>query len=174
MKLPMTAALVAALALAACTSSPGPSRGERVRIAERALGRARVIAEPGKVVAADIALARAALDEGQWTAFRRFAAPGAQLDEGRGPADAATVLSTRADPPQPLRWAVREVWSSCDGTLAASFGRWRDAGIVGNYLTIWQRQGDGSYRWLYRSGSTDNPQPRPHPPRWHPIPTPSS
>lgn len=137
-------------------------RGDR---AERPIpGRQR--ADPGKVAATDIAFARAARDNGQWTAFTEFAAPGAQFHGNEGPYDAGQWLLTRANPPAPLRWAPNTVWSSCDGSIAVSFGRWtRPDKTVGSYVTVWQRQPgrEGSYRWVYHTGAPDNPQPVPPP-----------
>lgn len=46
-----------------------------------------------------------------------------------------------------------EVWSSCDGSLVASRGAWRRDGVAGRFVTIWQRQPDGAYRWLLEEGS---------------------
>lgn len=117
-------------------------------------------ADPGMVAATDFAFARAARDNGQWTAFREYAAPGAMLHQDGGPIDAAGFLTRRADPPQAVRWAPGEVWSSCDGSLAVSFGRSRQPdGVVGSYVTVWQRQRNGDYRWIYDTGTPDDPQP---------------
>jgi len=123
-------------------------------------------ADPGRVAATDIAFARAARDNGQWTAFREYAASGAQMHGADGPFDAGAWLLARADPAQPARWAPNSVWSSCDGSLAVSFGRSQQAdGTVGSYVTVWQRARgrDGAYRWVYDTGTPDNPQPPPPP-----------
>ena len=154
----------AALLATSVSASAQADRAERARMAGRALQRARPIAEPGKVAAADIAFARAAQDEGQWTAARARIGPGALLHDDTGPFDAASWLSTRADPPAATRWAPRAVWSSCDGSLAVSYGRLvSPQGLVGDYVTVWQRQGDGDYRWLYHTATLDDPQPAPPP-----------
>lgn len=160
------AALIALLPLAALVTEPvaAQDRERRDRPERPIPGRAR--ADPGKVAATDIAFARAARENGQWTAFREYAASGAQMHDDGGPIDAAGFLALRADPPEPVRWAPTEVWSSCDGSLAVSFGRSRRPdGIVGSYVTVWQRERgrSGDYRWIYDTGTPDDPQPPPPP-----------
>ncbi len=158
-------ALLAAIPFVLIAADAAHAQERRERPERPIPGRQR--ADPGRVATTDIAFARAARDNGQWTAFREYAADGAQLHGADGPYDAAAFLLARADPPQPVRWAPTEVWSSCDGSLAVSFGRSRQAdGTVGSYVTVWQRQRGraGEYRWIYDTGTPDNPQPGPPPP----------
>jgi hypothetical protein len=153
-------ALVAlAATLSACSSGP---RGPSNRVIERALTGAPGAAQPSTIVAAELAFARAARDEGQWTAFREFSAPGALLHGAGGIIAAAPFLEGRSDPDEAVQWGVRTVAMSCDGEFAVSQGRFRDpAGLVGTYVTIWQRQSDNEYRWIYDGASADVPQPPP-------------
>lgn len=159
-------AVIAIAALAACTS-PAQQRIDRERAAAtQFLARQGSIGDPGRVAAADFAFARMAREEGNWTAFRHYAAPGAKRDAPGGFAPVSEVLAGLADPPEPIRWEPTKVWSSCDGTLAASLGRFvTPAGIVGDYVTIWQLQSDNSYRYVYDTGTPDDPQPAPAPPQ---------
>tara|TARA_A100001391_G_scaffold95213_3_gene63107 strand:- start:24967 stop:25734 length:768 start_codon:yes stop_codon:yes gene_type:complete len=154
------------LALLAGCASPGQQRrSARAELAERVLERAGSRADPGRVAATDFAFARMARDQGQWTAFREYAAPGAQMFAGGSAIDAEEWLAGRPDPAQAIEWAPREVWSSCDGSLAVSFGRYRDAeGLFGHYATVWQRLRDGSYKWTYDVGTPQVPQPAPRAP----------
>lgn len=168
--------LVAASACVAATASdPGPARAndqnrqESSRMLDRAEVRRRPlpsIGEPGRVAAADVRFARTARDEGQWTAFARFAAPGAQIHGADGPFEAAPWLAAQANPARSVNWAPTAVWTSCDGTLAVSFGRFiQPDAIVGSYATVWALQGSGQrnrdYEWTYDMGGPDNPQPDP-------------
>ncbi|MCR2832596.1 hypothetical protein [Parerythrobacter lacustris] len=149
--------LVSVALLASCAS--GPPRIPRAVI-DRALVGAPGEAQPGKIVAAEIAFSQAARDEGQWTAFRKFMAPGAVIHGVNGPIDAAAWLATQKDPLAAVQWAASSVWMSCDGRLAVSRGRFRDPeGLVGTFVTVWQRQDDGAYRWIYDAGAADDPQP---------------
>ena len=84
-----------ALALAACTAGPG-SRDRYARLLTPA-------ANPSKVVAAELELARAAQEDGQWSAFRDFSAGDAVLFVPE-PVAARDWLQGRADPAAALRW----------------------------------------------------------------------
>ena len=153
--------VVACAALAGCASGGGRAPSKAVRTAnEAALRSAGSIGDPGKVAAADIAFARAARDEGQWTAFAEFAATGAVLHGEGGVIEAAPWLSGRANPPAAVQWAPKAVFASCDGTLAVSTGRFVEpGGLVGSYVTVWQLERDGTYKWIYDMGAPDDPQP---------------
>ena len=158
-------ALIAAfpLALAAC-ASPRP-KGPPVAVINRVLAGAPGAAQPSTIVAAEIAFARAAREQGQWTAFRQFAAPGALLHGANGPFPIEPWLATQTDPPQAVQWEPRAVVISCDGALAVSQGRYRDPdGKVGNFVTVWERQGNGEYRYVFDAGGDDVPQPPPRKP----------
>lgn len=160
-----TIALAALLAplLAGCAS--GPPRTP-VKMIERALANAGTtgLAQPGQIVATESGFARAAREQGQWSAFAERAASGAVLHLDGGLVPAADWLRGRANPAEATRWAVRDVWMSCDAAVAVSQGRYRDsAGLVGNYVTAWRRQDDNSYRWTYHASAPDRPQPPPRP-----------
>lgn len=147
----MSSALAAslALALAACVAGPGGGGAGRGFGGGPGL---RPIAQPGDVVAVELAFARAAQDEGQWTAFSEYAADQAVMFTPR-PVLAKPWLKGRANPPKPMDWQPYQVWSSCDGSLAVSKGAWqRSDGSVGYFVTVWQRQKDGSYKWVLDSG----------------------
>lgn len=160
MKLAATIAMTGALALAACSGGarPGPPR----HIIDRALKTAPGAAQPSTVVATEIAFARMAKEKGQWTAFRAFAAPGAMLHGRNGAIPADAFLTGLSDPEQAVQWAPRTIVMSCDGALAVSVGRFRDPeGIVGNFVTVWERQPGGVYKWVYDVAGPDVPQPPP-------------
>ena len=155
----------AALALLALTSAcaSGPPRTP-VRIIERALASAGTtgLAQPGRIVATESGFARMAREQGQWTAFAEYAAPGAVLHLPQGLAPAAEWLRGRSNPAEAMRWAPRDVWMSCDGALAVGQGRFREGtGLVGNYVTAWRLQDDDGYRWTYHAMAPDMPQPPP-------------
>ncbi|MBB3990484.1 hypothetical protein [Croceicoccus naphthovorans] len=137
-------ALAAALALAGCAAGGqrGPDRGPALK----------PIAEPGKVVATEIAFAQMAQEEGQWTAFAEYAA-----DDGvmfvPEKVNAQDWLKKRPNPAQSVAWQPHEVWSSCDGSIGVTRGAWqRPDGSVGWFTTVWHRQKDGEYRWVMDHG----------------------
>lgn len=149
----MVTALVAGLGLAAC--SGGPPRMPRAQI-ERALAGAPGAAQPSKVVAAEIAFARAAREDGQWTAFREFAADGAMIHGRGGLVEAKPWLAAQDDPARAVQWTPLAVWMSCDGRTAISQGKFADPdGDWGYYVTVWEQQGDRTYRYVYDTAAPD-------------------
>ncbi|TAD74210.1 MAG: hypothetical protein EAY70_11560 [Sphingomonadales bacterium] len=156
--------LTLALALPACSGGGGPPKPNKRQMAmiNRALATAPGAAQPSTIVAAELAFSRAAREQGQWTAFRQFAAPGALLHGGNGPFLIEPWLATQTDPPAAVQWQPRVVVMSCDGALAVSQGRYRDPeSKVGNFVTVWERQPTGDYRYVFDVGGDDVPQPPP-------------
>jgi len=148
-----TLALVASLG-AASAQGQGGSRGFTLRGPDgREVDFRR--ADPAKVVAAELAFARAAQEKGQWTAFADYATEDAVMFVPE-PVNAQAWLKGRANPPQAVRWQPHQVWSSCDGTLAVTKGAWQRAdGSTGYFTTVWQRQGNKrktEYRWVMDQG----------------------
>jgi hypothetical protein len=154
--------LASTLALAACAAGGGgPPRPPQVVI-ERALARAPGAAQPSTIVAAELAFSRAARENGQWTAFRQFAAPGAMLHGRNGPFLFERWVAAVVDPAEAVQWSPRVIVMSCDGATAVSKGRFRNPdGTVGNFVTVWERQANGDYRFTFDVGGEDNPQPPP-------------
>ncbi|MGB3167290.1 MAG: hypothetical protein WBA68_11000 [Alteraurantiacibacter sp.] len=162
--------LAATGALVACTSAGQQARNRETRTARATLERLDSIGDPGRVAAADFAFAKMAREEGQWTAFRTWATDDAVIHGRNGPIAAGPWLAGQSDPDQSVAWTPNTVWSSCDGTLAVSFGRLRNPdGKVGSYVTTWELQGDRNYKWTYDIGALDDPQP-PAPPADADIP----
>ena len=110
-------------------------------------------AAPTSAVEAERAFAAKAQTDGQWTAFRAFAAPAGILFV---PAEvnAQQWLKDRRDPPQSVMWWPAEAYLSCDGTTAVTTGPWvRNGGKAkGYFTTVWRRQADGSWKWLLDHG----------------------
>lgn len=157
--------LAVPLALAACSGGGQPKPTLRqVAMIDRVLTGAPGAAQPSTIVATELAFSRAAKEQGQWTAFRLFAAPGALLHGANGPFEILPWLATQTDPPEAVQWEPRAVVMSCDGAVAVSKGRFRDPdGTVGNFVTVWERQTDGEYRYVFDAGGPDVPQPPPPP-----------
>lgn len=161
----MRTAIIALLGVSLAACSSAPQSNLRRQIIDRALAGAPGQAQPSTVVAAELAFARMAREEGQWTAFAKFAASGALLHGRDGPVDAKQWLAARANPAVSVQWSPRAVWMSCDGATAVSEGPFRNPdGIVGRFVTVWERQKDLTYRWVYDGGAPDDPQPAPRTP----------
>ncbi|WEK45207.1 MAG: hypothetical protein P0Y56_09175 [Candidatus Andeanibacterium colombiense] len=141
-------ALAAAATAFAASASVGVAQGGRD-------GRGlRPAADPGVVVATEIAFARLAKEKGQWTAFAKFAAPDAVMFVPE-PVRAQKWLKRQRNPVRSVTWEPYQLWTSCDGTIAVTRGPWTGAdGSVGYFTTIWQRQKDDTYRWVLDQGDT--------------------
>jgi len=91
---------------------------------------------------------------GQWSAFRAYAAPDAIM-MNPGPVNAHQFLARfRTDPPIAVMWWPGKAWVSCDGSMAVTTGPWvRKGGTqVGTFTTVWRREPDGSWKWVYDHG----------------------
>ncbi|MBU6266036.1 MAG: hypothetical protein KGN34_00765 [Sphingomonadales bacterium] len=108
-------------------------------------------ADPSDVLAAEIAFSRLAQDKGQWTAFRATAAPNAQ-QFNNGPVRVADDLKGRKDPPVAVKWQPHAVWMACDGSYAVTRGAWQGPKATGWFITVWQRQKKGGYKWVLDQG----------------------
>jgi hypothetical protein len=152
------------LALTACAGgqrAPGPPPA----VIKRALANAPGAAQPSTIVKAELAFSRDARERGQWTAFRMYAAPGALLHGKNGPFPIGPWLEAQKDPAKAVQWEPRAVAMSCDGALAVSQGRLTTPeGKVGNFITVWERQDNGEYRYVFDVGGLDVPQPPPRTP----------
>ncbi len=111
----------------------------------------RPTANPGAVIAAEIGFAALAQEKGQWTAFRQTAAKGAKMFAPQ-PVLVDTFLKGRQDPPVAVKWQPHIAWSSCDGSIAVTRGAWQRPDSVGYFVTVWQRQKDGNYKWVLDQG----------------------
>ena len=117
----------------------------------------RGYANPSAVIAAELALSRDAAARGEWTALAAAGAADSILFTPRL-AWAQPLLKGRPNPPRARRWQPFGVWSSCDGSLVVSRGAWIGAdGQAGPYARLWQRQGDGRYRWLVSQEAAAGP-----------------
>ncbi len=106
-----------------------------------------------EVIAAERAFSARAGREGQWTAFRATAAPNAYMFTP-DPVMAQQWLARRPDPSESVVWWPERIIIACDGSLAASLGgaRW-PGGRYSRFITIWQRQADGTWHWLADDGA---------------------
>ena len=133
---------VLALALTSCAAGPGDPRDRSVR----------PFAEPGQVIATERAFARMAREKGTWTAFRHYAT-GDALTPSPKLTRVQAGLKGLSDPSEPILWGPDAAWSSCDGSFAVTTGEAAyPGGRKGRFLTVWQRQTDGEYRWVLDQG----------------------
>jgi uncharacterized protein (TIGR02246 family) len=145
----LAAALGAAALLAGC---------------ERPHHQAAAIAAIG---AADTAFARATAQRGAdgWASF--FAHNGVMVIPGSTVVGRAAIRSLMApelsDSARTLTWHPVTVAAAADGDLGYSIGRWdrtrrTAAGLAerhGSYVTIWRKQGDGTWKVVLDIGNAD-------------------
>ena len=118
------------------------------------LAAATVASPPAQnAIDAERAFAADAQKLGQWTAFKKWSAPDALMFVPQ-PIKAHVFLKDRKDPPVAVFWWPGRSYVSCDRSLAINTGPWvREWGkSVGYFTTVWARQGDGSWKWVYDAG----------------------
>lgn len=112
---------------------------------------ALLLAQAGTAVEAEREFNRTAQTQGQWTAFRRYAADDAVMFVPQ-PQNAQAFLKDRKDPPVSVQWWPAESYVSCDGTAAVNTGPWAAARGAGFFTTVWIRQADRGWKWIYDGG----------------------
>ena len=125
-----------------------------------------VAATPAPQTAIDAGPARSAIDaerafaadaqaRGQWTAFKAWSTPDALMFTPQ-PVKAHDFLKNSKDPPIAVFWWPGASYVSCDGSVAINTGPWvREWGkSVGYFTTVWVRQPDGGWKWIYDGGDT--------------------
>lgn len=135
----MRALLVAVVALGACASA---LRAEAP--------------DASAVVAAERAFAARAGEVGWVPAFREFVAPDAQLGQPGGYANApAELANTPDDGNRNLFWwpALAAISRSGDFGFTTGAVSFDEAHTPrGHYFTVWRRQSDGAWKWIYDGG----------------------
>jgi ketosteroid isomerase-like protein len=114
-------------------------------------------AEASDIVAAERAFAADALTMGVDGSFLKWSAEAAIMIGGAGPQRARDILDPDAvfDPTAPsLVWWPNWAGVSKSGDLGFTTGGVEVGGVrAGHYFTIWRRQPDGSWKWVYDGGS---------------------
>jgi len=112
---------------------------------------ALLLAQAGTAIEAEREFNRTAQMQGQWTAFRRYAAEDAVMFVPK-PQNAQKFLKDRKDPPLSVQWWPAESYVSCDGIAAVNTGPWAAPRGSGFFTTVWIRQDDGGWKWIYDGG----------------------
>lgn len=128
-------------------------------------------AEASQVVAAERAFAADGLTMGVDGAFLKWSAVDAIMIAGGAPRLAHEILDPAAvfDPTAPsLVWWPNWAGVSKSGDLGFTTGGVEVGGArTGHYFTIWKRQADGSWKWVYDGGvgasAADVPGPKTEP-----------
>ncbi|MET0293791.1 MAG: DUF4440 domain-containing protein [Phenylobacterium sp.] len=111
-------------------------------------------ADPAPVVAAERAFAADALTLGAKASFLKWAGPEAVFLQPE-PARLADALKRAPDKGGPaFYWWPSWAGLARSGDLGFTAGPFTRAGKpAGYYLTVWQKQADGHWRWIYKGGA---------------------
>ena len=151
MRLRLAAALLLAAApCAASLAQSGPPGGGGRGGGGAPPGGGRGYANPSALIAAEIALSRETLEVGQWKAYRKAAAEGAEMLVPKRVSARQWLKGQKSDPASPVHLEPYTAWMSCDGSFGVVEGAWQDGSDTGQYAAVWQRQKKGDYKWLIR------------------------
>ncbi len=106
--------------------------------------------DPETAVDAERAFNRAAQTQGQWIAFRQFMTDDALIFTPQ-PVKAKDALPVK-EPAIAVQWWPAESYVSCDGNVAVNTGPWVRPKGFGYFTTVWVRQADGHFKWVYDGG----------------------
>ncbi|MDT8760464.1 hypothetical protein MZO42_17320 [Sphingomonas psychrotolerans] len=122
------------------------------------------VAAAQTAVDAERAFNAAAQSKGQWTAFREFMTDDAVVFTPQ-PVRAKETLPEK-NPSIAVQWWPAESYVSCDGSVAVNTGPWVRPRANGYFTTVWVRQPNGGYKWVYDGGDQlAVPRPLPEKPR---------
>ncbi|WP_158766474.1 DUF4440 domain-containing protein [Terricaulis silvestris] len=134
--------LALVLALGACASAP--------------VSEDRLEASPAPVIAAERAFAADAARRGWVAAFRTYAAADAIMLSPDPVNAQAQLAEIEGDGSTALDWRPAYAGISRSGDFGFTTGpfqmRGRD-GIIGHYFTVWRRQSDGDWKWIFDAGT---------------------
>ncbi|HQQ96861.1 MAG TPA: hypothetical protein PLX35_06335 [Cyclobacteriaceae bacterium] len=120
-----------------------------------------------EILAADRAFSKLSSEKGLTEAFLAFAADDLiKPSEGQQPvfgkeALRSSLQSATAASGYRLTW--EPLRAEVSGSLGYTFGAWTrqkinatpsDSTLYGNYVTIWKRQADGSWKWVLDTGNS--------------------
>lgn len=110
-------------------------------------------AAPMSAIDAERAFAADAQKIGQWAAFRKWSTADALMFTPQ-PVNAHQFVGKLKEPPHAVYWWPGRSYVSCDGRTAINTGPWvREFGkSVGYFTTVWVRQPDGAWKWIYDAG----------------------
>jgi len=145
----MRSLVFSALALAACAASP--------QAPEPVVSARPTPAGVEQVIAAERAFAADGAQRGWAAAFRSYAAPDA-ITLSPHPVNAHEQLAQVAgDGETTLDWRPAYAGISRGGDFGFTTGpflfRGRE-GIAGHYFTVWKRQSDGAWKWIFDAGTS--------------------
>lgn len=119
-----------------------------------------------EIVQADTAMSALAEKEGFWKALQQYADDSlVKPNEGElpviGKSDFLKKYGEKIGP-KTLTWWTLKAEAARSGELGYTLGNWKfvkpDSTYYGNYVTVWKRQKDNSWKWVFDNGNNT-----PHP-----------
>jgi len=117
--------------------------------------------DPDVLMQADSSFNAMCQEAGMVKAFLHFASDSCiNLGEGSHPIIGHRSLEIRFKErgDQPLSWYPVKAVLAASGELGYTFGNWKlsltDTSLYGNYVTIWKKQKDGSWKYLLDTGNS--------------------
>ncbi len=129
--------------------------------------------DTAELVSIDLKFSKMSVEKGLHAAFLHYADDSVlKMREGKFPVlgknEMARIYQNSSDSGLVLKWKpVRAVISMSDD-LGYTFGDWelymkeRDTTLYGNYVTIWKKQADGSWKYILDTG-VNTPKPEANP-----------
>ena len=135
-------------------------------------GMARADSGLDAIMAADRAFAAMSLEKGAAKAFEAYAASDAiSFSNAWAPVIGPAAISALVGNAGTLEWAPVGGRMSKSGDLGYTWGRWKSTPAAkpgetpkvehGKYVTIWQKQTDGSWKFTLDTGAPSDPPPNP-------------
>lgn len=118
-----------------------------------------------EIINTDKAFSSLSAEKGMQEAFVAFAADEViKPQDGRQPVvgRASLMRSFEGAPPQDFVLTWTPLKADASGDLGYTFGNWErkfktssgsDTTVYGNYISIWKRQADGSWKYVFDSGN---------------------
>jgi len=101
---------------------------------------------PSDIIAREMAFKRLTLEKGTGPALKEFAQADALISLGQGTRAQSHFADHAAPPPEIKELQTRQVWMSCDGSLAAAIVSADSPTSAATH--IWQRDRKGQYRLI--------------------------
>lgn len=122
-----------------------------------------------ELISIDLEFSNMSVDKGLFTAFLHYAGDSViKLREGKfpiiGKKEMALIYQSSSDSGLVLKWKPLRAEISMSNDLGYTFGEWelylkeKDTTLYGNYVSIWKKQADGSWKYILDTG-VNTPKP---------------
>lgn len=125
--------------------------------------------DTAELISIDLEFSKMSVEKGLFTAFLHYADDSVlKLREGKFPIvgknEMALIYQASSDSGLVLKWNPVRAGISMSNDLGFTFGDWelylkeKDTTFYGNYVSIWKKQADGSWKYILDTG-VNTPKP---------------